>query len=188
MRPSPLLIACVLAGVACTNEAIDRLNAPRVPDGARFSASAAATETNFAGFIDFCVEFVPSKLFITPGAIFHLVTTNQNRWVTGNPLIDGVEHNAVLANINLKNGNGAAHLDVSLQPDAVNGTWEIRQTLTFRDGFPIGSSGVGHGTGDLQGMTIKFTTAPAVPVDNVCNPDLPGGPVTGVILSPASNG
>ena len=187
MRPSSLLLAGVLAGaVACNNEAIDRLNAPRVLGGAHFSAVAAATQTEFAGFVNFCWSADPSNFKIV-GSTLHFTGANQNRWVTGNPLIDGAEQNAVLFNLNLKNGNGAAHLDVTLKPDAVDGTWEIRQTLTFRDGVPIGSSGVGHGTGDLTGMTIKFATQPAVPVESVCNPDMPKAPVSGVILSPASN-
>jgi hypothetical protein len=45
--------------------------------------------------------------------------------------------------------------------------------------------GVGHGTGDLQGMTIKYTfDLAAGPSD--CNPDGPKGHVHGIILSPAS--
>ena len=41
-------------------------------------------------------------------------------------------------------------------------------------------------TGDLQGMTIKFTTDPEFVPGSVCNPDNFKAGVHGVILSPAS--
>ncbi len=145
-------------------------------------AAAPASSTEFDGFINFCVSDDPSRFMITPGGTLHFTASNENRWVTGNPLIDGVEHNTVAANINLKNGEGVVHLDLSLKPDAVNGTWEIKQQLSLPERV---SGGVGYGTGDLQGMTIKFTTSPAAGT-SVCNPDMPKAPVHGVILSPAS--
>jgi hypothetical protein len=148
-------------------------------------AVQAASTTEFNGFIDHCASAPPTNFRITPGGTLHFVAANENQWVTGNPLVDGVEENTVLANINLKQGTGNVHLDLSLKPDAVNGTWEIRQTVSIVDGSPAGSSGVGHGTGHLQGMTIKFTTEPGVAGDNICNPDMPVSPVQGEILSPA---
>jgi hypothetical protein len=148
-------------------------------------AVQSASTTEFNGFVDFCASEPPTNFKITPGGTLHFLGANENRWVTGNPLIDGVEQNTVLANINLKQGTGDVHLDLSLKPDAVEGTWEIRQTVNIRDGAPAGSSGVGHGTGDLQGLTIKFTTEPGVAGDNICNADMPVAPVHGEILSPA---
>jgi hypothetical protein len=145
-------------------------------------AAAPASSTEFDGFVNFCVSDDPTRFKITSGGTLHFATSNENRWVTGNPLIDGVEHNTVAANINLKNGQGVVHLDLSLKPDAVNGTWEIKQQLSLPEGV---SSGVGHGTGDLQGMTIKFTSSPPAGT-SVCNPDQPKAGVHGVILSPAS--
>jgi hypothetical protein len=158
--------------------------APTAPQGVlRASVTGApASSTEFDGFINFCVSDDPTRFKITPGETLHFTASNENRWVTGNPLIDGVERNTVAANINLKNGQGVVHLDVSLKPDAVNGTWEIKQQLSLPERV---SSGVGHGTGDLQGMTIKFTTSPGGGT-SVCNPDMPAAPVQGVILSPAS--
>jgi hypothetical protein len=148
-------------------------------------AVQSASTTEFNGFVDFCASEPQTNFKITPGGTLHFLGANENRWVTGNPLIDGVEQNTVLANINLKQGTGNVHLDLSLKPDAVDGTWEIRQTVNIRDGAPAGSSGVGHGTGDLQGMTIKFTTEPGVAGDNICNADMPVAPLQGEILSPA---
>ena len=148
----------------------------------RSESAAPVSTTEFTGFINFCVSYPPSTFNLTPGGTLHFTPSNQNRWVTGNPLIDGVEQNAVVANIDLKNGQGVANLDVSLKPDAVNGTWEIRQHLSIPE---FVSTGVGHGTGDLRGLTIEFTTNPAGGTSS-CNPDMPRGAVQGTILSPAS--
>jgi hypothetical protein len=102
-------------------------------------------------------------------------------WVTGNGLIDGIEQNT---------GHGVidphglvVNLDLSLKPDAVNGTWEIRQQFRVPDGT---TTGVGHGTGDLQGLTIKFTTEPIIDSPSACNPDMPKAAVHGAVISPAS--
>jgi hypothetical protein len=169
---------------ACNGETtapkLARLTAP--PAARRASVAAPASSTEFDGFINHCASDDPTRFKITPGETLHFAASNENRWVTGNPLIDGLEHNTVAANINLKNGEGVVHLDLSLKPDAVNGTWEIRQQLSIPE---FVSTGVGHGTGDLQGMTIKFTTSPGAGT-SVCNPDMPKAPVQGVILSPAS--
>jgi hypothetical protein len=148
----------------------------------RASALAVpASSTEFNGFINFCHSDDPFRFMFTPGGTIHFGVSNENRWATGNPLIDGVEHNTGGANINSNNGQVVVRLDLSLKPDAVNGTWEIEQQVRP----PEGSTGVGHGTGDLQGMTIKFTTGPADGT-SVCNPDMARGAVHGVILSPAS--
>jgi hypothetical protein len=165
-------------------------DAPTAPNLAQLTASQAlrasaaaarASSTEFDGFVNTCSSTDPSRFKATPGGTVHFTASNTNMWVTGNPLIDGVEHNTVKVNINNK-GQGVVQLDASLKPDAVNGTWEIQWHLSL-PGF-VGS-GVGHGTGDLQGMTIKFTfDLAAGPSD--CNPDGPKGHVNGVILSPAS--
>src|SRR4051812_29703364 len=170
--------------VACSGETTaPNLARPIAPRSLRASVAAApASSTEFDGFVNFCVSDDPTKFKITPGETLHFTASNENRWVTGNPLIDGVEHNTVAANINLKNGVGVVHLDVSLKPDAVNGTWQIKQQLSLPERV---SSGVGHGTGELQGMTIKFTTEPGSGT-SICNPDMPRGAVHGIILSPAS--
>ena len=183
--PTALIAAFVGALCACADS-------PASPNAVKtafrpLAAVLPATRTEFEGFINFCGGTDPTKINVTPGDILHFKGgTNQNVWVTGNPLIDGVEQNVVDANINLKSGSGSAHLAVSLKPDAVEGTWEIRQTVTISGGSPAGSRGVGHGTGDLQGMSIQFTTEPAVPIANVCNPELPGAPLHGVVISPAT--
>lgn len=133
-----------------------------------------ATRTEFAGFICFGGG-TDGEVVVTPGGTLHLRgATNVNRWVTGNPLIDGVEHNLADANIDLKTGSGSIHLSLSLTPDAVNGTWEITQTVTLNEsassnGAAAFARGVGRGTGDLSGMTIEYTLEPAGPISDGCD-------------------
>jgi hypothetical protein len=144
-------------------------------------AAAAASSTEFDGFDNNCFSAELTKFNATPGGTVHFRVSNENRWVTGNSLIDGIESNTGAANFN-NTGQGVVHLDSSLKPDAVNGTWEIQTHLSLPD---FVGSGVGHGTGDLQGMTIKFTFELAAgPSD--CNSEGPKGHLHGVILSPAS--
>jgi hypothetical protein len=171
-----------LSFVACNGE-------PTAPARAQLSTpqaittsvvAAAATSTEFDGFVNFCNSDPLNNFKVTPGGTVHFQVSNRNQWVTGNPLIDGIELNTGAANIN-PDGPAIVTLKVSLKPDAVNGTWEIVQQVRP----PYGSTGVGHGTGDLQGMTIKFTTEPPSQT-SVCNPDMGAGGVHGVILSPAS--
>jgi hypothetical protein len=184
MRRIPLIFI-PLFFVACSGEPtapnLARLTAPQGSLRASVGA-AAASSTGFDGFINFCHNAGVIGFRATPGGTVHFGVANENRWVTGNPLIDGLEHNTGDANIN-PDGQVVVRLQNSLKPDAVNGTWEIVQQLRIGDGV---STGVGHGTGDLQGMTIKFTTDPAFVPTSVCNPDDLKAGVHGVILSPAS--
>jgi hypothetical protein len=144
-------------------------------------AAERASSTEFDGFDNACVAGDLTKFNATPGGTLHFRVSNENRWATGNSLIDGVETNTGAANFN-NSGQGLVHLTSSLKPDAVDGTWEIQTHLSLPD---FVGGGVGHGTGDLQGMTIKYTFDLAVgPSD--CNPDGPKGHVHGIILSPAS--
>jgi hypothetical protein len=143
----------------------------------------AATRTQFEGFIYGCDGTPPESERVTPGGVLHfLASTNLNLWVTGDPLIDGFALNTVDANINLKTGSGVAHVENVIRPDAVAGTWEIHTTVKIGEG----GFGVGHGTGELAGMTIKFTVQPVSgPLENLCNPDHPSVmTVEGVIIAP----
>jgi hypothetical protein len=149
--------------VGCSDSSPLRPTAPQLALSASSGASASSTEFN--GFINFC-QGGTTYFRATPGGTAHFGVSNENRWVTGNPLIDGVEHNTGAANANQE--LVVVSLHNSLKPDAVNGTWEIVQQFRVPDGV---STGVGHGTGDLQGMTIKFTTDPEFVPTSVCNPD-----------------
>jgi hypothetical protein len=149
--------------------------------GVRASVTTAtASSTEFNGFINFC-HASDFSYFTAAGRTVHFGVSNENRWVAGNPLIDGTELNTGRAIID---PHGlVVNLDNSLKPDAVNGTWEIKQQFRIPDGT---TSGVGHGTGDLQGMTLKFTTDPIAGAVSDCNPNDFKAGVHGVILSPAS--
>ncbi len=165
--------------VGCRDSSPLRPTAPQVALSAS-AAAARASRTEFDGFVNFChgeTTWFKGK----PGGTVHFGVANENRWVTGNRLIDGVEHNTGKAKGNAQ-GEVVVHLENSLKPDAVNGTWEMKQLLRVPPGV---STGVGHGTGDLKGMTIEFTTDPEFVPTSVCNPDNLKAGVHGVILSPA---
>jgi hypothetical protein len=171
-------LSAVLIG--CRDSSPLRSTAPRVPIRAS-ALTANAPSTEFHGFINFCHQ--ADLVFTTKSPeTLHFQVANVNQWVTGNPLIDGIEHNTGSAKINPQ-GQVVVTLQNSLKPDAVNGTWEMIQQLRIGDAV---STGVGHGTGDLQGMTIKFTTNPEFISTSECNPDLAHAGVHGVILSPAT--
>lgn len=145
--------------------------------------STPSNHTEFEGFIHFCGDSPPDQVIVTPGGkTLHIRGgLNINEWMSNNAFIDGPESN--IPNVNFNPKSGAVHLDVTLRPSAVDGTWEISQTLQFHPNGAVSSHGVGHGTGELQSMTIKYTTGDPVVVDNPCS-DLPSAPLTGVIISP----
>ena len=143
--------------------------------------SAAAARTGFEGFIHPCGGVVTEER-VTPGDVLHQLATNRNEWVTGNPLVDGVENNVVRININLKTGRGTANVRSTITPEGVEGTWELRYQVKVIGGGPATARGVGHGTGELRGMTLKFTAQLAEPGQNSCNAAIPVVvPVRGVI-------
>ncbi len=186
MRYLTLLTAVVSLGVlgACAHQPTSPRAVMDAP-GPMFAAVTPAERTEFEGFINFCGESPPGGAWVTPGGVLHLREGgNFNQWVTGNPLVDGPEENVVDLNLNFKTGRGVVHLVVTVMPDAVAGTWEIQQSLKVPSFL---GHGVGYGTGELHGMTIKFTTEPASGI-SVCNSELGRAKVQGVILSPASTG
>jgi hypothetical protein len=162
---------------------------PGVHTSAPLSAvGTAATRTEFEGLIHPCGG-TPTEETVTPGDVLHLLATNRNEWVTGNPLVDGVESNVARININLKTGKGVANIRSTITPDGVEGTWEMRYQVRVTGGFPGSARGVGHGTGELHGMTLKFTAQPPVPGENTCIPELGFVvPIRGVIIAPAVSG
>jgi hypothetical protein len=152
------------------------------------AAVTPATRTEFEGFIHFCSSGPPDTVKITPGEnTAHIRgATNNNQWVTGNPLIDGVENNVVL--INFSPVSGIVRVNVTLEPTAYPGsTWEITQTIHLKPDGSVPSMGVGHGTGALHGMTIKFNSDGMAFPPNPCNAALPSGLLDGIIISPASD-
>ena len=116
--------------VACSGEPTAPNPArPTAPGALRASvAAAAASSTEFDGFINFCHNAGLIGFRATPGGTVHFGVANENRWVTGNPLIDGLEHNTGDANIN-PYGQVVVRLQNSLKPDAVNGSNWCRCSL-----------------------------------------------------------
>jgi hypothetical protein len=161
---------------ACSDQPTGPAAASRSSD-----PSAAAARTAFEGSISPCGGVITEER-VTPGDVLHQLATNRNVWVTGNPLVDGVENNVVRININLKTGRGVANVQSTITPEGVEGTWELRYQVKVIGGGPATSRGVGHGTGELRGMTLKFTAGLAEPGQNTCNAAIPVViPVSGVI-------
>lgn len=159
------------------------------PEPADSTASAAFAErrTEFTGFINFCESTTPEGLRITPGETLHLRgARNTNQWATGNNLIDGIEQNVVDLNLALRQGSGVAHLEGTLTPAAVDATWQIRMTVKIREGVQVSAQGVGHGTGDLHGMTMQFAADPQTQTASICS-SMPAVAVKGIIIAPAAS-
>jgi hypothetical protein len=94
--------------VGCGDSSPLRATAPQA--ALRSSAAAAlASSTEFDGFDNNCSSADLTKFNATPGGTVHFRVSNENSWVTGNPLIDGVESNTGVANIN-SSGQGIVHL------------------------------------------------------------------------------
>jgi hypothetical protein len=187
MRYQSLIPALASLGVlgACADQPTSPT--PGVHTSAPWAA-AVTTRTEFEGFIHPCGGTVTEER-VTPGNVLHLLATNRNEWVTGNRLVDGTETNVARININLKTGRGVANIQSTITPEGVEGTWELRYQVKVTGGTPGTARGVGHGTGELQGMTLKFTAQPPVPGENTCNPEIPFVvPVQGVIIAPAVSG
>jgi len=148
-------------------------------------AAAAPQRIPFTGVFYPCSGTAGDESF--GGNVYHFRNAaNHNLWATGNPLLDGPELNVVNGDINVRVERGVAHARTTVYPVAVDGTWENRITVTVAaDGLT--AHGVGHGTGDLQGMTIFFSNPGDMAIDPEDNPcsDLPFAVlIEGEILAP----
>ena len=142
---------------------------------------SAAARTEFEGFIHPCGGALTEER-VTPGGVVHQLATNRNEWVTGVPLLDGVETNVVRIIVNSKTGRGIANVTSTITPEGVEGAWKLKYQVKVIDGGPATARGVGHGTGELRGMTLKFTADLAEPGQNSCNAEIPVViPVHGII-------
>jgi len=150
------------------------------------SAVTPATKVEFEGFAHSC-GCGPIDIKVTPGGQTIHVRDGfcLGQWVTGNALIDGYE--TVTSHGEVTPKGLILHLFRTLEPDAYPGSsWEIVQTEHIKPDGSTSSHAVGHATGALKGMTIKFTELGRVLVPNPC-PDLNSGLMNGVILAPANN-
>jgi hypothetical protein len=152
------------------------------------SSVTSATRTKFDGFIHFCEITPPDDIRVTPGNTVHITgAKNRNLFDTGNPLVDGFLENVVDVNNNLNNLTGSVHITAILSPFAVDGTWEIQATNQLIRGVLIGVRAVGHGTGELQGMTIKYNGIGQEIGVNTCNPNNDSAIIEGVIIASADS-
>ncbi len=153
-------------------------------------ANATATTTiPFTARMYLC-SFEPEIDRVSGDKILHLYNAvNHNLWVATTPLITGWEDNSVDATINLATGTGVAHPHSVMRPFAYDGTWQVVVQLTVT---PTGlqGDGTGHGTGALQGMTMKFHPTGGIqlqPGENPCSDEfLFAGLLAGEVFIPAN--
>lgn len=131
--------------------------------------AAAATSVPFTARMYLC-SFEPSTDRISGGGILHFRgAVNHNLWVATTPLVTGWEDNVVNGNINLAKGTGVAQPHSVMRPFAYDGTWEVVVHVTVT---PTGldAHGEGHGTGALQGMSIRFHSTGEIDLQPGGNP------------------
>lgn len=176
MRPNCLKFLTSIAMVGLIAACQDAPTAVSTLEGPLLRATPASS-IPFSGYMYSC-DFAFGDEWVTPGGVFHFDgSTAINEWVTGNPLIDGIEQNIELGGMANANGTLTVRYEATITPNAVDGTWETStyqlQLNATRFG---GAKGVAHGTGDLAGMTMRFTLVPdftMTPPETACDPDFP---------------
>ena len=68
--------------------------------------------------------------------------------------------------LNLTTGNGTGFGTISINPDAVDGTWECTSTGRSTN-FLFSGRAVGQGTGDLKGQKIMFSITQRVDLPTI---------------------
>ena len=146
---------------ACSGDSTPPLGPETRSPSTSHSGAVAPPRTGFEGFIYSCDGAPPDEVRVTPGGTLHITgVSNENRWVTGHPLLDGVVTNVVDLNTDLKSGAGHVHGTATLVPDAVDGEWKLDFHIDVSGMGWVGARGSGRGTGDLTGMSIRWTTTP----------------------------
>ena len=151
--------------------------------------AAAASVVPFSARMYLC-SFEPEIDRVSGNKMLHLYNAvNHNLWVATTPLITGWEDNTVDGTINLEKGTGVAHAHSVMRPFAYDATWQVVVQLTVTPSG-LDAYGIGHGTGALRGMTMKFRGAGAIdlqPGENPCSDVfLFAGLLDGEILVPGS--
>ncbi len=150
--------------------------------------AASVMRIPFTG-LRFACSGTDGQVSVSGDKILHIRNaTNHSLWVTSSPYLNGFADNVVDANIDLATDIGEARIQESLKPTTYNGTWESVVQLRIT---PHGAEaeGVGHGTGELTGLTIRwaktgnYEVAPGV---NPCGDSRFGPTLAGEILVPAS--
>ena len=125
---------------------------------------------SFEGHIVFCAPMNdPVNVVELPdGGRIETFINIGNVWLTGNPLVDGVEKNIVKATFTPDGGPPASVvIRGKVNVDALDGIWLFKQRLNVG---PNGEGiGIGFGLGDLRGKLIVFETgAPEPLADSPC--------------------
>lgn len=151
--------------------------------------AAAATVVPFSARMYLC-NFEPETDRLSGDKMLHFYNAvNHNLWVATTPLVTGWEDNVVDGNINLANSTGVAQPHSVMRPFAYDGTWDVIVHVTVT---PTGldAHGEGHGTGALQGGSIRFRSTGAIdlqPGENPCSDVfLFAGTIAGEVLIPGS--
>lgn len=123
-------------------------------DGHRFLRASP-----FEGHIVFCAPRQdPVSVEVLPdGTVITTFVNDGNIWRAGNPLVDGVEFNTVVATEVPDSPTSSADIRGTVTVDALHGLWAFRQIVTAG---PEGASGFGFGLGfgDLLGKFLVFET------------------------------
>ena len=149
--------------------------------------ASAATTVPFTARMYLC-SFEPETDRLSGDKMLHFYNAvNHNLWIATTPLVTGWEDNVVNGNINVANSTGVAQPHSVMRPFAYDGTWDVIVHVTVT---PTGldAHGEGHGTGALQGRSIRFHQTGAIdlqPGENPCSDDfLFAGTLAGEVLTP----
>ncbi len=132
-------------------------------------AAAKATRIYYTGAECPIIQGEPERQWISEDGILHqrgitvhaIVTSASPYWMGTNDVVWSTE-------INLATGEVHGYGEVSIHPDAYNGTWEGHfSTHVSADGTILGNATV-HGTGELEGMkAFNIQSTPPYP-DPAC--------------------
>lgn len=140
--------------------------------------------SSFDGHIVFCAPRTPPTSFevLPDGTEITTFVNIGNIWLTGNPLVDGVEENHVTAISPPDSDTDRIEISGTIDVDAVDGGWRFRQLL-FASPTNFSGWGVGVGTGDLRGRLMLFTAdTPEMISNSPCGVPF-AAPISGTVFT-----
>ena len=98
----------------------------------RYGKNPFVRVSEFEGHIVFCAgQSPPVDVQVLPNGVEIVTFINVgNVWLTGNPLVDGVEENKVVATFDPASPGFTARIKGKVDVAAVDGTWRFWQRLT----------------------------------------------------------
>lgn len=139
---------------------------------------------SFDGHIVFCApQLPPVDVQVLPNGVEIVTFINiGNIWLTGHPLLDGIEENTAVATFDPASPEFTVKIKGKVDVAAVDGRWKFRQFLTVGPDVDIGY-GIGFGFGDLRGKLMLFESgAPELIENSPCEVPV-GAPISGKIIS-----